>query len=269
MAAPPSAPAQLAVGAPQPNAYALIVGVEKYRDVPSPTGARADALAFARVAKSTLGISEENIKLLIDDRATRSDLEKALAWVELNVPAGGRIYFFYSGHGAPDATTGTPYVLPYDGDPSALDQTAIPLARLTERLSKTKAVETIAFLDACFSGAGGRSVLPAGARPLVRVQTAPSRRGVSLLASSSASEISGPSADGKNGLFTKYLLLAVGNAEGDLDGDRQISLAELKAWIEPRVVREARQANRAQTPTLTLADGRQATGVIVAYGVKR
>jgi len=264
-----AAPPSFAQGAPQPNAFALIVGIEKYRDVPPPTGARADAQAFAKVAERTLGIPEAQVRLLLDEHATRGDLEKALAWLELNVPAGGRVIFFYSGHGAPDPVSGTAYVLPYDGDPAALDQTALPLSVVTERLAQTKAAEAVAFLDACFSGTGGRSVLPKGARPLVRVQAPVIAKGVSVLASSSGSEISGASADGQNGLFSKYLLQALGGAEADADGDLQISMAELLSYVEPRVARDARLENRVQTPNLTVPDGRAPSTVFVAFGVKR
>ncbi len=264
-----TAPTSFVRGAPQPNAFALVVGIEKYRDVPPPSGARADAQAFAQLAERTLGVPEDHVRLLIDEHATRGDLEKALAWLELNVPAGGRVYFFYSGHGAPDPVSGTAYVLPYDGDPAALDQTALQLSVVTDRLAATKAAESVAFLDACFSGAGGRSVLPRGARPLVRVQTPTIARGVAVLASSSGSEISGASSDGANGLFSKYLLQALGQAQADADGDLQISLGELVGFIEPRVAREARLENRVQTPTLTVSDGRAPGTVFVAFGVKR
>jgi hypothetical protein len=261
-------PGVYVLGAPQPQAYALVVGIEKYRDVPPPVGARADAQEFARLAVRTLGVPEDHVRLLLDEHATRGDLEKALAWLELNVQVGGRVYFFYSGHGAPDAVSGSAYVLPYDGDPSALDQTALPLAKLTERLSKTKASDSLAFVDACFSGAGGRSVLPQGARPLVRVQAPAAARGVALLASAASSEIASAMPDGSNGLFTKYLLEALGGAAGDLDGDYQISLEELRRFIEPRVSREARLQNRVQTPTLTTPAGTQASTLFVAFGVK-
>jgi hypothetical protein len=262
-------PAEYALGSPQPNAYALVVGIEKYRDVPPPIGARADAEQFAQLASRTLGVPEAHVRLLIDEHATRGDLEKALAWLELNVPVGGRVYFFYSGHGAPDPTSGSAYVLPYDGDPSALDQTAVPLAKLTERLSKTRASESVAFVDACFSGAGGRSVLPKGARPLVRVQAPAPAQGVAVLSSAGGSEISSATPDGKNGLFSRYLLQALGEVGADQDGDYQISLEELTSFVEPRVAREARLQNRVQTPTLSVPSGTVPRSLIVAYGVKR
>jgi len=44
--------------------------------------------------------------------------------------------------------------VPYDGNPSFIDQTGYPLKRLYESLSKLNAKEIIVALDSCFSGAG-------------------------------------------------------------------------------------------------------------------
>src|SRR5262249_42963993 len=162
----PKGPATVA-GAMQRNAYAVIVGVEKYRDVSvSATGARADATRVAELARATLGIPDDQIKLAIDDHASRSDIEKNLTWLKNNVPQDGRVYFYFSGHGAPDPSAGTSYLVPYDGDPKSLDDTTLPLTSVLGALSSTKAKDILAIVDACFSGAGGRSVLPPGVRPL-------------------------------------------------------------------------------------------------------
>ncbi len=106
----------------------------------------------------------------------------------------------------------------------------------------------------CFSGAGGRSVLApgtssAGAR---RGREAADPRGACCPASSGA-EISGPAADGSGGLFLEVRLIeAIGSGQGDINGDGQISLKELAAVDRARVKREAKKANREQTPHLTL-----------------
>ncbi|MCA9620716.1 MAG: caspase family protein [Myxococcales bacterium] len=262
-------PGGIVTGAPQRDAYALIVGVEKYRDVKSPaTGAERDAKLFAEVATKTMGIPSEHVRVAVGDRATKGDIEKHVDWIVANVPQGGRIYLYFSGHGAPDGAQGTPYLLPYDGDPAALDRTALPLQQLLERLEASKAKEAVAFVDTCFSGAGGRSVLPEGARPLVRVKktTAPAR--VALLSASSGEQISGPSADKKNGVFTQFVAQGIGNAEADADGDGVVTLAELATWVKPRVEREARKQGRDQTPELSTPAGGSADDVVVAHGVK-
>ncbi len=259
----------LSQGAPQRNAYALIVGIEKYRDVEAKaTGARADAEGFAALAKRTLGAPEENIRLALGNHATKVDIEKHIDWLVANVPDKGRIYFYFSGHGAPDASKGTPYLLPYDGDPSALDRTALVLAQVLDALNRSKAADTVAFIDACFSGSGGRSVLPKGARPLVRVKKSRKVARVALFSAVSDAQISGPSADGKSGLFTHYLMRGLGNAAADVDGDGQVTLDELSTWVTPRVEREARKQNRKQKPNLTAPSGGTSAAVVIAHGLE-
>lgn len=242
----------LVSASPQPTAFALIVGIEKYRDVTAATGARTDAEKFAELARVTLGVPEDNIKILLDDRAGRTDISKQLRWLQANVTNGARVYFYFSGHGAPEPTSGVSYLVPYDGDPQYLKDTAIPMTEILGELEKTKAKEVLAMADSCFSGAGGRSVLAPGTRPLVRVEEPKQQARVALLSASSGSQISGPAADGSGGLFSKYLIDAIGSGQGDINGDGQISLKELSEWIGPRVAREAKKANREQTPHLTL-----------------
>lgn len=237
-------------GAPQPAAFALVIGIERYRDVPPTPGARRDAERFAALARTTLGVPERNVRLLLDDRATRSDVEKELAFLASNVPAGGRIYLFFAGHGAPDPSTGTPFLVPYDGDPAYLDRTALPVQAITEALAKTRARDVIGFVDACFSGSGGRSILPKGARPLVPVMESGLPGKVALLSAAGGKELTGATTTGDSGLFSSHLLEALGHGRADLDGDGQLSLQELTDWLGPRVERDARRENRDQHPQL-------------------
>ena len=72
---------------------------------------------------------------------------------------------------------------------------------------------------------------------------------------------------GKGGLYSKYLLDAIGSGQADINGDSQISLKELDEWVRPRVQREARKANREQTPTVQLGKKLGASDeFIVAWG---
>ncbi len=256
-------------GQPQPAAFALIVGIEHYRDVPAAVGAKRDALRFAELAKTTLGVKDQNLRVAIDDRATKGDIEKQLEWLKSNVPNNGRVYFFYSGHGAPDASAGTPYLLPYDGDAKFVDKTGMPLAEVMKRLGGTKAKEVLAVVDSCFSGAGGRSVLPEGARPLVKLKDTAPVAHVSMFGAASGAEISGPAEDNDGGLFSKYVADGIGTAAADIDGDGTVSLKELADWVTPRVTREAKRMNREQTPSLAIGTGTGASDFAVAYGIAK
>ncbi len=235
---------------PQPTAFALVIGIEKYRDVIAATGARRDAEQVAEMMRTTFGVGEERMRVLLDDRATRTDIIKQVKWLQQNVNSGGRIYVYFSGHGAPEPSSGVSYIVPYDGDPQYLGESAIKMSDILSDLEKTKAKDVLVVADSCFSGGGGRSVLAPGTRPLVHVEPVKSTARVALLSASSGAEISGPAPGGKGGLFSKYFLQALANGEGDINGDGQISLKELEDWVKPRVKREAKKANRDQTPNL-------------------
>ena len=262
----PGAP--LTRGAPQPGVVVLAIGIDHYRDLPAATGAHNDASRFAEVARATLGARDENVRVALDDRAGKADIETQLAWAKEHAQPGGRIVLYFSGHGAPDPSTGTPYIVPYDANPSALGTTALRMDKVLAELAESRASEVVAFFDSCFSGSGGRSVLPKGARPLVHVAEPTARAKVVLFSAASGSEISGPASSGAMGLFSETVIDALGSAQADADGDGAISLKELADWVTPRVARAAIQDGRQQHPSVTMGKGMAAPGsFVVARGL--
>ncbi len=260
----------LITAAPQPNAYALVVGIEDYRSVTPTPGARGDAERFAELLETTMGVPHNNIRLLTDDDATRSDILATVSWLQNNVPSDARIFFFFSGHGSPEVESGDSYLLPYEGRPETLEFSGIPMDEVLTGLEQTPARDVLAFVDACFSGSGDRSALPEGTRPLVPVQDATPSPRVALFSSSGASEISGNAADAEEGLFTRHIIEAIGQGRADIDGDGQISLAELETYVTPRVSREARRANREQNPVINVdPELGDPSNIILLWGLPR
>jgi hypothetical protein len=245
---------KVVAGAPQPNAFAIIVGIEQYPSLPPPVGARSDAQRFAEVAHRTLGVPPSQMRVLLDAEASRGRIEREIAWVSGNVPPGGRIYFYFSGHGAPDPVKGTSYLVPIDGDPQYLPNTALTVDSVVQHLRTSKAKDVVLFTDACFSGSGGRSVLALGARPIVRMKNVAAPGNVAMFSASGGEEISGPTGDGRSGLFSWHLVQGLGSGKADMNGDGQITLEELNNYVSPRVIREAARANRAQHPALKSGD---------------
>ena len=145
-----------------PSAFAVVVGVERYSRIPQADFAERDAQAVAAHLLAA-GVPRRNLIHLSGSEASYSALKKYVeTWLAKNVPAGGRVFFYFSGHGAPDARTGEAYLMPWDGDPAFLQDTAYPTKRLFEQLAALPAREVIVATDACFSGGGGRSVLAKG-----------------------------------------------------------------------------------------------------------
>jgi uncharacterized caspase-like protein len=203
-----------------------------------------------------MGVPEENVVLLTGDKATRTGLAKYLEeWLPRNVTADSRVYFYYSGHGAPDPADSTAYLVPWDGDASYLKTSAYPVSRLYEKLGALKAKQVIVMLDSCFSGAGGRSVIAKGARPLVNVVHAevPQDSHLTVLSASSGDQISGTIDEQGHGMFTYYLLKGL-KGEADPNDTGHVSLNALYSYVKKSVERSAHRDNRDQTPELHSSD---------------
>ncbi len=227
----------------RPDDLAVVIGIEKYQNLPAASFAERDATAV-RAHLVALGYPERNIFSLIGPQATKSAFTKELeARLKKLVKPDSTVFVYYSGHGAPDPKSGAAYLVPYDGDPEFLDETAYSLKRLYAKLGALKARRVIVALDSCFSGAGGHSVLAKGVRPLVtRIEAVEPSGPVAALTASSGGEISGALDEQGHGLFTYYFL------KGLNDGD--MTLGALHGYLKSHVEDEARRHNRDQTPQL-------------------
>ncbi|MFI5345733.1 MAG: caspase domain-containing protein [Elusimicrobiota bacterium] len=240
------------------GAFAVVVGVEKYsNDLPAASFAERDAQAVKNHLVA-LGYPERNIKFLTGSRAVRSALAAYLEdWLPRNVKEDGKVFFYFSGHGAPDPGSGQAYLVPWDGDPNFLDKTAYPLKKLYADLNALKAKKILVALDSCFSGSGGRSVLAKGARPLVsRVDTSVAPGGnMVLFAAASSREITSALEEQGHGIFTYYFLKGLGGDAKDRSG--AITAQGLFDYLKPKVQDAASRQNRDQTPVLEGAAERE------------
>ena len=239
---------------PNKNAYAIVIGVENYRQkLPKADYATQDAMLVTDYLVKAIGYPAENVITLLNDHATNVDLVKYFEqWLPNNVEKGSTVFIYYSGHGAPNIKTGDAYLVPYDGDPAFINQTGYSLKRLYDALGKLPAKEIIVALDSCFSGAGGRSVLPKGARPLVmnlRSNIVLSEN-MTVFSASSGEQISSTYDEKGHGLFTYFLLKGIKN-EDVIKQDGSINTDVLFSYVKPQVERIARkQFNNEQTPQL-------------------
>ncbi|MEW6741037.1 MAG: ankyrin repeat domain-containing protein [Nitrospirota bacterium] len=226
------------------NDLAVIIGIESYKGLPKSDYSKSDAGLVKDYLKE-LGFKERNIEFITDSDATKSSIEKSLeAWLPNRIKKDSRVFVYYSGHGAPEPKTGDAYLVPYDGDPNYLEVTGYPLKRLYDNLGKLKVAEVVVVLDSCFSGAGGRSVLAKGTRPLVMmtdIKTVPSN--MAILSATQGTQISTSSTEKGHGVFTYYFLRAI------KDGKKTI--ADIYEYIKPMVEDEAKTLNVQQSPSIS------------------
>lgn len=233
-----------------PDQYALVVGIEQYAALPDAQFAGRDA-DTVRAHLVALGYPDRNVIYLTGQNATRAGIQKYLnEWLPRNVKPSSTVFFYYSGHGAPDTKTGEAYLVPWDGDPQFLATTAYPLKEVYAALEKLPAKEVTVVLDSCFSGAGGRSVLATGLRPMViTVESGFLPQGrLALFAAASRDEVTGGLDEQGHGIFTYYFLKGLSGAAKNASG--AVTPKGLFEYIKPLVQDAARRQNRDQTPVL-------------------
>lgn len=234
-------------GEPRPDDVAVVIGIEKYRDISAPVDYASSDAQLVSEYLLALGFLPQNIRMLRDERATGKDIERALEkWLPNNVKPTSKVFIYYSGHGTPDPVKEEPYLLPHDGDPSYIED-AYPLKKLYDGLGKLPVAEVVVVIDACFSGTGGRSVAPPG-RPLANVFM-PQDKGMvlpphlAIITASEAKQTSNASPQNKHGIFTYHFLKAI--KEGHQ------TLGDIYKTLKPEVAKDAFRLNFKQTPTLS------------------
>ena len=257
--------------APTKNKHAVVIGIEQYREqLPKADYASQDAKIVGKYLTTAMGYAEENVAVLLDSHATKTDIEKYLeGWLPNRVEKGDSIFIYFSGHGAPNPKTGDAYLVPYDGDPNYLGATGYLLKRLYQQLEKLPATQVVVVLDSCFSGAGGRSVLAQGMRPVVISVENPilATGNMAVLTAGSGAQISSTYSPKGHGLLTYFFLKGL-HGEADQNQDGKIELSEIHAYVKPRVEGVSRREfNNEQTPQLLGSPDILSRSVLLFEGV--
>ena len=245
-------------GEKNPNAYAVVFGIEQYKNVSSVTYARRDAYWMREYFAKTLGVPEENIYYKTDIDAGKAEFDKVFSqggWLDKRIGDGrSDLYIYYAGHGAPDFNSRTAFLIPYDGDPNYASQTGYSIDKMTANLSQLEARSVTVFLDACFSGANRENeILLAGARPVfLDVNTAVAAN-VTLFSAASGNQISSSWAEKQHGIFSYWLMKGM-QGSADANRDKILTVEELGGFIRNNVSKTAGKLDREQTPVLQTMD---------------
>ena len=235
------------------DAFALIIGVSEYDNAPEAKYADRDAAYFADFAETSLGIPKHNIKLISNKSANENSVKKALKiWLKgYSTPNHSDIYIFFAGHGLASIDGKDLYLLPYDVEPSLLEDTALLISEIYDTIESNSPKSVTVFLDACYSGkTRNNNMILEDSRPITIV---PIKGNVpnnfTVFSSSSGSEISSSLPEADHGLFSYFLMKGLeGNA--DANNDKKITNAELYSYVRSNVTRQAMRLGREQTPQL-------------------
>lgn len=197
--------------------------------------AEADAERVRDVLTELGGFSADRVTLMRDPETSevRSELRR-LAGVLRATADQTVVLVYYSGHA--------------DGTHLHLRGAPMSYADLESELRRLPASVRVGVLDSCQSGSiankGGKSI----AAFKLRTQDEARIRGLVLLASSGADELSQESLALAGSVFTHHLVSGLRGA-ADANSDEQISLAELYKYTYERTAADTSSSSVQQTPT--------------------
>ena len=238
------------------NKIGIIIGIEKYQNLNNIDApyANRDAKAFKAYANIALGIPNNNLKVLIDEDATRGELLKSLKIWLPQITRGKEkdIYIFFAGHGLASDNGEDLHILPHNGDPILLEDTALSRVEMFDLINKVSPKSVTMFFDTCYSGqTRSEQMLVAGLRPVRIVaneQDTPNN--FTIFTASNYDQTSGSINEAEHGIFSYYLMKGLeGNA--DLNKDKTLTNGELIAYLKNNVSQEAFSQNRQQEPMLS------------------
>lgn len=230
------------------DAYALVVGIAAYRNVPQlPASVTEDARAVARVLADPHrgAYPPEHVRLRLDDEADGATLRDDLAWLATSTGRDSVAFVFASAHGAALASGDTivECVLPVDvdpDDPATLATVAIDSDTFSEALAAIPARKKVVVLDACHAaGIGAPKTLDRVLRKGLSgayLQRLAEGTGTVIFASSRADEQSWVLDGDTNSVFTKHLLSGIDGGAASEDG--LVRVFDLFEFLQPRVTRE-------------------------------
>lgn len=230
------------------NTFALIIANEYYQSVGSVQYALNDGSIFKKYCEQTLGVDAKKIHYL--PNATGNQIKTEINWLQnvLSVFDNANVIFYYAGHGLPDESNRTSYLMPVDGTTKDLS-TCYKLDDLYAMLGSMQANQIVIFMDACFSGSNRGDGMLASARG-VALKSKPGQPQGNMVVFSAAQsdETAYPYAEQQHGMFTYYLLKKLQESKGD------VTCEELGDYIKTKVKQQSvLENNKSQTPCVTPA----------------
>ncbi|PYS57059.1 MAG: hypothetical protein DMF74_27005 [Acidobacteria bacterium] len=233
--------------------YAVVIGVDQYADTQITTlgGASNDAKTLANALIQYAGFPGEQVTLLASDQPaerqpTRGNILRRLSNMAAVVPPDGLLLLSFAGHGI--ERSGQAFLLPADAqvsdDVELLEQTAINVSQIKERIKKIGVTQVLLILDACRNDPVGRAnadnpLTPAYTRGFnfdVR------NREVQAFATLYATEVGHRAyefKEKKQGYFTWILVEALRGAAANEKGE--VTLASLVKYLQERVPKRVLQ----------------------------
>lgn len=234
------------------NAYALIIGVD-FKQLTNQVIKDAKAIHRILSKEELCGYKKENIKLLVDKKATKDNILGALDFFIKNTDENSSFLVYYSGHGDIDPTTNDSYLVPFG---ECTRENVIFGKTLREKLGQMKSKRMIILFDCCHSASffdnKEETISQNFSNKLNNrnsnlegiAQEIDDEQGMAIVASSQSDELSWGTL-GNYSLFTTCLLEALKANHKHFFADEYIRMVETVNYLFTRVPEKAKSLKKA------------------------
>lgn len=201
------------------DSFALVIGINDYKQNTSVEYADLSALAFEELATKTLGIPKENVITLLNDDATSGQLKAKIELIKELADSNGSLYIYFAGHGVP-GKDGNTYILPNDMSADSIHlEPNLQLNNIYSKLSKSNAKNVFVFMDSCFSGKDDKGeLLYKGVAPILKRNKENSIDSkLTVITAGGANDFANDYEDKKQRLFSYYLIQELSQGKTDLN----------------------------------------------------
>ncbi|MDX1618173.1 MAG: PEGA domain-containing protein [Balneolaceae bacterium] len=221
--------------------YAIIVGINKYKDlsIPSLEYATEDAQSIRQLLIEKFRYQPENIKLFLNEEATKANIMSAMYAFQAT-ERNAQMLFYFAGHGETVDLAGggeMGALLAYDVNPEQILLTGIRMNEIRDVTNVIAAKHQLFLVDACYGGL---------AAVTTRALDRQTQRYLSNLLASEAKQIITAGGKGEtviekaewgHSAFAKVLLDGLTLGTADLDKNGLVTGDELASFMKPRVNR--------------------------------
>jgi peptidoglycan/xylan/chitin deacetylase (PgdA/CDA1 family)/tetratricopeptide (TPR) repeat protein len=217
------------------ESWAVVVGIDNYRNWPKLSHAANDARAVRDLLVRKHAFKPENVTLLLNEEATRDRILSSIGDAlsdPIKVKRDDRVLVFFAGHGTTrrlPSGRALGYIVPAEADLTNYQSQAISMTNFQDISESIPAKHILFVTDACY---GGLALTRGGGQNYLQEVTRRTAR--QLLTAGGADEQVADNGPNGHSIFSWTVMQGL-EGRADLNGDGFITASELAAYVGPVV----------------------------------
>ncbi len=240
--------------------WALIIGVNKYQQLNPLEYAVEDAKSMKSLLSTQYGFAEDNILMLLDNEATKDNIEDSFYRLIENTGPNDCVVFYFAGHGETKQRIGESvrdlgYLIPVNGNPERLERTALSMDRIRTISDELPAKSVLFLVDACYGGLAARGQYRSPGDNIDYIKRITKDRARQIITAGKADQQVVEKEEWGHSAFTKALLEGLMELKADVDMDGIIPVFDLFSYLHKRVTKISKGIQTPHFGNIGISDG--------------